>query len=975
MADIILIDINTLVDFKIKPIFIPSSAVKKLETYPHNSGGFSDVWKCSMSTPSGRLPVAVKSIKVIQSDNKKLQYKAGRGIRREAYVWTQLSHDHILPLEGITNDFESLPALISLWMVNGSLNDYLKRDFPQLSDSRKSGLIRQVVAGLSYLHGKGIVHGDLTGANILVDDSGSLRIADFALSMPIAEAGDEMFSSSHVGTLRWLAPEFVDINFEGVEGKKPTKPGDIYAFGCVMLQILSGKTPYSWITPAAQITVAIASGQEPFKHRVHMNMGEVYEPLSSRCLSKIPEQRPSIVEITTIVGPVKATPSPNIPRTVQVQSSVDDDRSSRGAEILTDRLAASHPHDTRLFINMFPVQDLGPTVNDKDTSLLPLKKYMEGNNFDLRGISNFLSSTPDPNLQCAALQSLEHAAEWQSINFTECMSVIFDPVAKLLDSGDSEVRYAALDTLKHFLGSPRATDIVKSMMLRRVVDVVCDNLNAPDPEVQLAAVELLDAATRFEEILVKFSAAVSRISSLLSSMPTATQVTALRVLEVCAGSSTPELVKAVADTFQSLIVPLSSPETTVQIATLKVLEAGARTKDPELYGAFKAISPVLTKIQSSCETDVRSAARTVLQTAAQNDQLIDTVMTISPLSLVLGKDHARDVGKAGELSGTAQPSHQPQVVNFKKKPTIILIPAKAVKKIGKFPIGTGGLGDVWMCSWRPQAKKSWMCFWPRKSSKCKVAVKSVRIYQSHDKELVEKIGKRIHREAHVWIDLDHDNILKFLGIVEGFGLLPALVTAWMENGSLDSYLRQHTDLSKVETLRMLRQIAAGLKYLHDKGVVHGDLTCTNVLIDDDGKLHLADFSLSMILAESQNSTFNSCHAGNVRWMAPEMLAMPEQEGVTMPEQGGVMIPTKAADIYSYGCIMLQLFSGRLPYSWLTQAMHVTMTRVRGIEPFPARQIASVEDGYKLYSLRCLSNDSGDRPAISEIVEFLDEKSS
>ncbi|OAX31853.1 hypothetical protein K503DRAFT_777229 [Rhizopogon vinicolor AM-OR11-026] len=65
-------------------------------------------------------------------------------------------------------------------------------------------------------------------------------------------------------------------------------------------------------------------------------------------------------------------------------------------------------------------------------------------------------------------------------------------------------------------------------------------------------------------------------------MPTETQVTALRVLEVCAGSSTPELVKAVADTFQSLIVLLSSPETTVQIATLKVLEVGARTKDPKL---------------------------------------------------------------------------------------------------------------------------------------------------------------------------------------------------------------------------------------------------------------------------------------------------------------------------------------------------------------------------------------------------------
>jgi hypothetical protein len=56
----------------------------------------------------------------------------------------------------------------------------------------------------------------------------------------------------------------------------------------------------------------------------------------------------------------------------------------------------------------------------------------------------------------------------------------------------------------------------------------------------------------------------------------------------------------------------------------------------------------------------------------------------------------------------------------------------------------------------------------------------------------------------------------------------------------------------------------------------------------------------MILAESQNSTFNYYRAGNVRWMAPEMFAIPEQVGVTRT------MPTKVADVYSYGCIMLQV---------------------------------------------------------------------
>jgi len=88
-------------------------------------------------------------------------------IRREAYVWIQLSHDHILPLEGITNDFGPLPALVSLWMENRTLNDLLKREFSQLTHRRKLELvggwlsssmvypeqrfqIRQIAAGLGY---------------------------------------------------------------------------------------------------------------------------------------------------------------------------------------------------------------------------------------------------------------------------------------------------------------------------------------------------------------------------------------------------------------------------------------------------------------------------------------------------------------------------------------------------------------------------------------------------------------------------------------------------------------------------------------------------------------------------------------------------------------------------------------------------------------------------------------------------------
>ncbi|KAG1853432.1 kinase-like domain-containing protein [Suillus subalutaceus] len=291
----------------------------------------------------------------------------------------------------------------------------------------------------------------------------------------------------------------------------------------------------------------------------------------------------------------------------------------------------------------------------------------------------------------------------------------------------------------------------------------------------------------------------------------------------------------------------------------------------------------------------------------------------------------------------------PHKVDFKTP--VKEIPEAELKRTQNFPHHTGGFGDVWKCNWSTSSR----------NPQVTVAIKVVRVPDSNQTALLEKIARSIRREAYVWAKLKDDHVLSLHGITMGFGVLPSFVSSWMTKGSLDSYLKQQPTLSISRKLDMSRQISSGLKYLHEKGIVHGDLTPTNILINSNDKLCLADFGLSMILAESGNATFNSYHAGNVWWMAPEL--------ITPSEGGEPTKPTTSTDVYSYGCIMLQLLCGQQPFFPLMDALRVVAAILSGRQPF--RQLTGVDEGHKQYWLKCLSTNFNARPKVQEIVAFIE----
>jgi serine/threonine protein kinase len=95
--------------------------------------------------------------------------------------------------------------------------------------------------------------------------------------------------------------------------------------------------------------------------------------------------------------------------------------------------------------------------------------------------------------------------------------------------------------------------------------------------------------------------------------------------------------------------------------------------------------------------------------------------------------------------------------------------------------------------------------------------------------------KRIKCELRICANLKHANILPVYGYTYGFGPFLAIVSPWAENGNLSDYLElEGAALTLVKRFRILRDIIAGLQYLHANSVIHGDFTGPNVLVHGDG---------------------------------------------------------------------------------------------------------------------------------------------
>ncbi|KAF8123314.1 kinase-like domain-containing protein [Boletus edulis] len=231
----------------------------------------------------------------------------------------------------------------------------------------------------------------------------------------------------------------------------------------------------------------------------------------------------------------------------------------------------------------------------------------------------------------------------------------------------------------------------------------------------------------------------------------------------------------------------------------------------------------------------------------------------------------------------------------------------------------------------------------------------------------------IRRELGIWRRLEHPNIVPFLGIAYGFGSQgsASLVSLWMANGSLRSFLGEYDDrLAIIHRLQLLVDIADGLCYLHSFAapIIHGDLSCNNVLIDRDYNVRLTDFGYASMIGDIPETSLylqmTTMKPGTIRWAAPEHFLA----DVDQPMQ-----PTTQSDIYSFGNLGLFasiVLSGKHPWSEIQREAAIIIQLSRGIKP--KRPLSRpIEDQYWELIERCWA-PVGDRPAASDVVSSLQQ---
>lgn len=241
-------------------------------------GTFGSVYEATNRETGGLC--AMKEVDIIPDDSKSAE--CIKQLEQEIKVLRSLEHPNIVQYLG-SEIVEDRFCIYLEYIHPGSINKYVRDHCAAVTECVVRNFTRHIVSGLAYLHSTKTVHRDIKGANLLVDASGIVKLADFGLSKHLA---GQAINLSMKGSPHWMAPEVLQSVLRNDANPELAYAVDIWSLGCTVIEMLTGKPPWNELT-GVQAMFAVLNKSPPIPEKLSPE-GKDFLRL---CLQKNPADR------------------------------------------------------------------------------------------------------------------------------------------------------------------------------------------------------------------------------------------------------------------------------------------------------------------------------------------------------------------------------------------------------------------------------------------------------------------------------------------------------------------------------------------------------------------------------------------------------------------------------------------------------------------------------------------------------------
>ncbi|XP_026067547.1 serine/threonine-protein kinase A-Raf [Carassius auratus] len=231
--------------------------------------------------------VAIKILKVTEPTPEQLQ-----AFKNEMQVLRKTRHVNILLFMG----FMTKPnfAIITQWCEGSSLYRHLHVTETKFDTMRRIDVARQTAQGMDYLHAKNIIHRDLKSNNIFLHEGWTVKIGDFGLATVKSRWSGSQQVEQPSGSILWMAPEVIRMQ----DTNPYTFQSDVYGYGVVLYELMSGTLPYTNINNRDQIIFMVGRGfLSPDLSKLYSNCPKSMKRLIIDCLKFKRDERPLFPQI------------------------------------------------------------------------------------------------------------------------------------------------------------------------------------------------------------------------------------------------------------------------------------------------------------------------------------------------------------------------------------------------------------------------------------------------------------------------------------------------------------------------------------------------------------------------------------------------------------------------------------------------------------------------------------------------------